>query len=405
MATPNVYHPPTFAWTEEERALLQRTLHIRALEEDRIEVETLDPRQVRSLSTTLIFVAPALAIAALVVAFGTSVSPQGLVVPTWTFAFVPIVGLLMVLGMPRGRVKPSEPVTLFADTPWCVRHRQPQNCLEILQRPSVDATTLDRRTVPLDTDVGPLFLRVARRTPVAVRLRLRQLILGRCASAVPGAEPPEKVVSLVGAEVARLPRAFYVALQEDIDVVSVTPETLTIRTRPSLPFVMVFFFLMEFLLLPLVPLFMLAIGAWMESITLGTPESAWICRLVLFWGLTFLAPIHGMIEDLHTRRNPAARLTFSKESTFITLSDRHGERQLPSGECRFRLDEYDDSDVSYKVMTLSLYHSKKLLGRWSFTEDKPSSGKRRALEKGLHEYLRSGSLRDASTGAAAEDEE
>jgi hypothetical protein len=311
----------------------------------------------------------------------------------------------MVLGMPRGPVNPSEPVTLFAATPWCVRHRQPQHCLEILQRTSVDTTMLDRRAVPLDTDVGPLFLRVAHRTPVAGRLRLRQLILDRCASVAPGAEPPPQVVSLVGAEVARLPRAFYVPLQQEFDVVSVTPETLTIRKRSSLSFVIVLSALIGFLFLPLVPLFMLAIGAWMESITLGTPESAWICRLVLFWGLTSLGPILGVIDGWHMRRNTATRLTFSKNSTFIVVSDRRSERQLPSRESRFRLDEYEDSDVSYKLMTLSLYHGKKLLGRWSFTEDKSSSEKRRALEKGLHEYLRSGSLRRASTGTSAKDEE
>jgi hypothetical protein len=398
MGAQNTDRPPTFNWTDEEKALLRRTLRVRTFEADRIEIETLDPRQVAGRFATWTFLAPALATAALAVAFGTSVSPHGLVVPTWLFAAVPVIGFLMVLGMPRGLVKRSEPVTLFAGTPWCVRHRQPQGCLEILQRSVVETDKLTWRTVPLNTDIGPLFLSVARRAPLAVRLRVRQIILDRCASVTPGADPPEQVVQLVGPEVARLPRVFYVALQQEFDVVSVTPERLKVSSGcPTSHLLTGLVLITEILLLLVFPLFLPALGAWPDSIAMGTPQSAWVWRLVLFAALIAPGPIHVAADDWRVRRSRNATLTFSKDSTFVAVSDRRGQRQLSSKECRFTLDEWDDSDNSFSLMTLSLHHGEELLGRWSFCEDKPPSGRRRALEKGLHEYLRSGSLQRDST--------
>jgi hypothetical protein len=380
--------PQAFRWSEEEKALLRRTLRVRSWETDRIVIDTLDPRQIRSLSMTLTFVVPALAIAAAAVSFGTVVAPQGLVVPTWMLAAGALVGFLLLLGGPRGPVTPGEPITLFAGTPWCVRHRQAQSRLEILKRTDVDTSMMDRRSVPLATDVGPLLLHAAHRTPTAERLKVRQLVLDRCTPVTPSPEPPAHVVNVVGSEVAQLPRAFCVPLHRYLDVVSVTSETLTVCGWPARSFATSLVLLTELLLLLILPLLLPGLGAWPSSITVGPPELAWAWRFVLFGLLVSLGPIHIAIDNWQARRGRSTSLTFSKQATFLTVRDGRSELQIPTNACLLSLENIPEGE-NLVATAFVLRHGKKLLARWDLSPD-PSMDEQRALERGLHEYLRSG---------------
>ena len=247
---------------------------------------------------------------------------------------------------------------------------------------------MDRRTVPLVTDVGPLLLRVAHRTPTVDRLKVRQLVLDRCASVAPSPEPPAHVVNLVGAEVAQLPRAFYVPLHRYLNVVSVTSETLTVCGWPARSFATSLVLLTELLLLLILPLLLPGLGAWPSSVTVGPPQLAWAWRFVLFGALVSLGPVHIAVDNWQARRGRSTSLTFSKQATFLTVRDGRSELRILTNACLLSLEDIPEGE-NLVATAFVLRHGKKLLARWDLSPD-PSMEEQRALERELHEYLRSG---------------
>ena len=125
---------PTFNWTEDEKALLRKTLRVRVLEETRLEVETYGDygRFVRNvvcvhLGGFLLF-GPLEWFSARIVPEGLRVSPLLLVV---LLGLIPIASLFMThFLLPR---KAAARLSLFPGTPWCIWHGSHQDSLEMLQ--------------------------------------------------------------------------------------------------------------------------------------------------------------------------------------------------------------------------------------------------------------------------------
>jgi hypothetical protein len=216
--------PPSaasFNWTEEEKQLLRRTLRLRVLEDDRIEVETYERGFDGQSDSVMKMAGLAILAAGLVTYVSTTATPQGLefTVKWYLAAALPIYifMFLLELAWPGSTFT----VSLLPGTPWCIDHRPLQDRLDMLKRTEAEKQVSRYPMIVLSSELGGLILRTPVFASTGDRARTQKLILDHCLAATSATEDaPDLVARLVGAEVAALPRASYVALQRHLEVVS-----------------------------------------------------------------------------------------------------------------------------------------------------------------------------------------
>jgi hypothetical protein len=376
---------PTFNWTEDEKALLRKTLRVRVLEETRLEVETYGDygRFVRNvvcvhLGGFLLF-GPLEWFSARIVPEGLRVSPLLLVV---LLGLIPIASLFMThFLLPR---KAAARLSLFPGTPWCIWHGSHQDSLEMLQPASADS--LRRMTgfpvLPFGEDFHGLSLHTRIAASDNAKLRCRDIILDRCNVLNPAdLSPPPRIAKLVDEELVRIPLELSRALRLYLDPLSLTANRLVLRGGHSS---------------------MIWMG--LVSIIDSVPSIAPIWfgeRTVLWanvssprlWQIVFIA-IPWIIATAQTtlfaRYYLSKRkgiVTFTKQADHIIWQDRGREVRLPISECRvaIKCDPWESSDNDFS--SLFLHHRNKVVARWVLKNPEPLEAKAKAIEAKVREYI------------------
>jgi hypothetical protein len=392
MATKDLGSQPKFDWTEEEKHLLLRTLRVRVLEQDRLEVETTTGSLLERGLLLLLWIGFSVITAAAGASVTTTVVAGNVQVTPAAFLALAFVTLPMMSGFVYLAKDPPCPLSFFPGTGWIVSHRPGQNALG-----RIDALDRARPTwnspIHVTTTIGDFLLRTRVAVSLSRRTRVQALLLGRCTPTVADEEPPpSSVVELVGREVLGIPSAFYAPLVRYTRLVSVTPESLVIRngTGPFLAWVM---WLVEFAIgmtIAMVNMF----GILPNLFTIGGIANR-ICEPLFAVALFLMALIHSMFAYADKRRHLLQTVALNKQASYLVYSDHLGEAQIPTSECTMSLEanprEKDDDEPGPDA--IEIRHGKKRLAKWTLKNPLPSDQVARTLDQGIREYLRSGQHR------------
>ena len=395
MAAQSADRPPTFNWTDEEKALLRRTLRVRTLFATELEVETFEGGFLHGYIWLLATIMLTIVGVGWMVFHVTSIDANGLRTPTTLIAMLPVAWILLATGFAAGPAKPGFPVSLFPATPWFIRHRPTQRCLEQLKPTDEEANRIDR--VLFATDIDSLLLRTRTGVHESDLIRVRQLIVERCAVGSRDYDtPPERVSRLAGEDILQIPRPFYVLLMRYLAVRSAAADTLVLECSYPSHGHWGLVMLGGILLLAGLP-FLVAMGGWPAEIYLGTPASAQIWRLGLV-AMPFLVAFAYFAVSARLGRQTCRRtITLSKRYPYLLVKDHLGELHIPIKECLL-LTTPDpsaaESDTGSTPKSVFIRHGEKVLARWPLTHPRPSDMEERTLRWGLHEYWRCAAMAD-----------
>jgi hypothetical protein len=381
MATDSGASAPTFHWTEEEKALLRRTLRVRVLEEDRIEVETREPGTLllrvigfAILLVILCFIFPPFHYAELT---GPIIDFIGLGV----YACILCTGILVCFL--REPPPSSKSISLFPGTPWCIRHRAALGSLELVvpKGPTYLQGPRGRRVV-LSTDIVDVYLSTSSMARASDCFACHQILSTRCkVTGDPSEEAPVRVTSLAEAGALSLPWKSYVLLLKNLQVEQVGAASLVLRSdkRRWRRILGLFSLNVAIMLLPII---LLAAGVIPEDkMLLGTGQSGWI-RL---GGLLFAPFVLGAVEGAGVMSfSGACRqyiISISKDNPEIMVRGPDEVQSLPRASCHVEVSYSTDDSPS----VLSIKQSRRLLARWDLaTEDNSECD---LLEKIVQSYL------------------
>jgi hypothetical protein len=383
---------PTFGWTDEEKVLLHRTLRVRVLEEDRLEVETTHGTLLELFAVILLWIGLPVGAAATASVAATDVVAGYVYVTPLVFIALPFIALPLMAGFAHLVEEPPYPITFFPGTAWIVSHRPTQNAIG-----KIDPTQRERPTwnssIYLATTIDSFALRTRIRASLRQRRRVQELLFARCASTATEDEPPKGVVDLVGRDAASLPSAFYAPLVRYTRLVSVTPDTLVVRNGkgPSLPWVIL---VVEFVI-GLVAAMLYPFQILPNLFRLG--DLSTLLYYPVFGAVLFLiAMIHSVFTYAHRRNHLMRTVTLNKQTSYLIYQDYLGECRIPTNECTMTIDvdprEKDDNEPAPDAMEIC--HGKKRLVKWILTNPQPSDEATRALDRGIREYLRAGGQRN-----------
>jgi len=384
---------PTFHWTEAEKALLRRTLRVRVLEEDRLEVETTKRALFADIAWALSYIGTPVALSVLAGWMCVHGKSGCIEVTPAVFFFLPVISLFLMLGFLGPSSEPVSPISFFPATNWFVIHRSPQKVLGKLVPPDQGALPSWGGPIHLATDIDEVLLRVALWASPRDLRGVRRLILERCLPAANEGEPPRSVADLVGREVACLPRAFYVPLARHAKLISVTPDTLVLRNGagPALPWaILVVEFLIGAAAIGLSPLNILP-----KVAPLACPSGQlWYVPVASVIFMT--AVIQTVLLCGYARRFSLRAVTLNKQASYLLYKDHLGESQIPTSECLLLTErnDWEESETDPAPATLALYHQRKRLVKWVLNDSQRSRELAAALGQGLREYLRAGRQRN-----------
>lgn len=385
---------PVFSWTEDERALLRRTLSVEELTDERITVEADELGVASSLYLSIQLAGEAVIAAGLVAYLTASATPEGLRITIWPFLCAAwLISMSMRVAFSDWPSETRTPISFFPRTSWFVHQTPVQSKLGILARTEVGMrpVLLGGPLIPLESDIGRLHLRTALWASTADKVRTRKLILDRCVPSTPRGETiPEHVVRLVGPEVSLLSRTFYAPLQRYLDVVSVASNALTVRTETESFLRSALAITAEVLLfLFLVLLTHPTAGTFSGTVTLGGAELVPLWRLLLFVGLLAPGPMLIAVQARRQRAKGYKSITISKDAAHIAMQNRLAEQRIPANECTLsaKLDRWSREDEGRVPTSIFLHHREKILTKWVLDHPAPSETEQRALVEGLRSYL------------------
>jgi membrane protein implicated in regulation of membrane protease activity len=381
----------TFNWTDEEKALLRRTLRVRVLREDRLEVETMG-KFGRDLWFILLGHCLGFALVALFTLFATRIGSNGLKVSPILLAMMPFIaaGISFFVTMPFLPKQPSPCLTLFPDTPWCIGQGSLQPILELLEPASAEVLALRRTAtaMPFCRHPDGPWLRTRFAVSDGAKTRCRDLILDRCKvlAATPAAHPPARVAGLVDPEVVRTPRDLYDSLRRHLNLMQLTSDTLVLRGGHWSWIWTGFVLLVD----ALVPIGATLVPGWAFEdypVTLGDATSAPLWRsalLVLPW---LPAVAQTVLVSRYYMRKWSGTVTFDKREDYILRQQGGRAVRIPTRECRVSMEpdlwEYEEP-LTYS--SIFLYHGHKVVARWVL-EDPYGDKAGKALEAKVREYL------------------
>jgi hypothetical protein len=354
--------PPTFNWTEEEKALLRRTLRVRVLEEDRIEIETREPG-------TLL---------ARLIGFGILLAILCFIFPPVHYASAPIIDFIglgayaCILGTGvlicflREPPPSSKSISLFPGTRWCVRHRTTQGSLELLvaQEPN-PPHGLRRRRVVLRTDIGDIHLNVPSLARATDCLACHKILSNRCkVTGDPAEDAPATVASLAEPGALSLPWKSYVLLLKNLPVEQVGPTSLVLRNdRRRWRRILVFLSLNVVLML--LPIILLAAGVIPDKMLLGANQSGWI----LLTGFLCAPLVLGVGEGLAVMSSSGACrkyiIALSKDKPEITVRGPDKVETFSRATCHVEVSYSTDDSPA----VLSIKQSTRSVARWDLPAD------------------------------------
>jgi hypothetical protein len=393
MASQDTPPAPTFDWTDEEMALLRRTLRVRVLGEDRLEVETTKRDLLEDFVIALICIGiPALGA---IVASGvtTTVVSGSLQVTPLVFVTIPLITFPMMAVLLFSSGEPVYPVSFFPATTWLVSHRPGQKVLGKIDPAEEFSRPTWGSPIAVMTSIGYFGLRVRLGASARQLRRVQELILAHCLSPTAQDEPPSNVADLVSREVASLPRAFYGPLVRYTRLISVTPDTLVVRNGAS-PFLPWAVFLVE-LVLGSVPACLYPFDILPNVVTLGNLSSL-IWYPILGSVLFLTAVIHTVLAYTYDRKHFLRTVTLSKQASYLVYKDHFGESQILTGECTISadVDPREKDDWEPAPTSIEIRHGRKRLVKWVLKDPQPSREVASALEQGIREYLRAGGQRN-----------
>jgi hypothetical protein len=385
--------PPTFNWTEEEKSLLRRTLRVRVLEEDRLEVETMKRDLLGDFVLAVFWIGISLLGAIVASGVTTTVVSGTLQVTPLVFVSIPFITFPMMVGFLTLDREPACPITLFPATAWIVSHSPVQNLLGRIALAEESSRPRWGSPIAIATSIGYFKLRVGLGASAHRLRRVQELIFARCRTTMTENAPPRNVADLVGREVASLPKAFYTPLAYYTKLISVTSDTLVIRNgaSPSLPWAI----LSVELVLGGVPACLYPFNILPNVVTLGNLSSL-IWYPILGSVLFLTAVIHTVLAYTFDRRHLMRTVILSKQDSYLVYKDHLGESQIPTSECTMsaEVDTREEDDWEPAPTSIEIRHGKKRLVKWVLKDPQPSSEVASALEQGIREYLRAGRQRN-----------
>jgi hypothetical protein len=341
--------PLEFKWTAEERALLQATLRVKVLEEDRIEIEAREPYEPLADLFGLV-----------VLLLGVVVLAHEIVDPTPTmFVWVSFLCLLVGSAIPfgpiqrcRGSVTAS--MSFFPGTQWCIRHRgSAEGVLELVSPASSNPYWgIFQQQLIFETDIGPIQLARRRRWRWTAHLACHNLLLGRLHGETHTDRcPPAHVANLAEAGALALPRRRYVALWKNLHVVSVGLDSLALRIDSGV-FRRFWIIYATNLSLWLVLNVLSAVGLLPEHLPWGSGHYIAL-RTTMLLGIPLAI---GFLQRAWVKRSagPEQRdvITISKRSSHVLIRGLLGERTFNRADCRVWEGTlgYDADSIEYCIL-------------------------------------------------------
>jgi len=321
---------PKFNWTEEEKALLRRTLRVKVLEEDRIEIEAREPYEPLADLFGLV-----------VLLFAVVFLAHEIVDPTPTmFLWVSFLCLLVVWAIPFGPIQRcrgslTTSVSFFPGTQWCIRHRGlPEGALELVRLAlSNPFWGIFRQYLVFVTDVGAVQLKSRRGLRWTASFECHNLLLGRLQGKTYADRwPPPHVANFAEAGALALPRRSYVALWKNLDVVSVGLDFLALRTDLSVFQRFWIIYTADFVLWIVLSI-LSAVGSLPEHMPWGSGHYIEL-RTAILLGIPFVI---GFLQRAWVKRSPGPDqrdvITISKRSPQVLIRGPRGERKLNRSDC------------------------------------------------------------------------
>lgn len=397
MAAPTADTPPTFNWSDEEKALLRRTLRVRVLGDHRIELQAREPGY---LPYRLLGIAIILAVSALTAP--PDMNPCELGAPRMML----LGGLFAMLALPcflPSRRRRSGSISLFPGTAWCVHHGSRRTDLERILPSTPRPADPPSGGVVLQTDVGKMSLAPRPLSKWDDRARCQGLLVERtCDRAPERDEPPPAALSLVDPAVLKLPRVFYAALLRYVEFDRIGTDTIELRTHYS-----------SFRILAplgLINLVILAVGGVLSFVNVPGIALGFLCKdnlagvfhipVAMVLGLPEGAVVAYLAWD--SRRT---LITLSKQIPYATLRSPLGETTIPSEECTFivrgesvwgtrrapssgEVRELVVREYPVPTLVLLFLHHENKLARWEMNIFSPETDEERiALQTHLRGYL------------------
>ena len=349
---------PKFNWTEEEKALLRRTLRVKVLEEDRIEIEAREPYEPLADLFGLV-----------VLLFAVVFLAHEIVDPTPTmFLWVSFLCLLVVWAIPFGPIQRcrgslTTSVSFFPGTQWCIRHRGlPEGALELVWLDlSHHFWGIFRQYLVFVTDIGAVQLKTRRRLGWTASFECHKLLRGRLQGKThEDLRPPPRVANWAEAGALALPRRRYVALWKNLDVVSVGLDSLALRTDLGV-FRRFWIVYAADLVLWIVLSILSAVGFLPEHMPWGSGHYI-LLRTAILLGIPFAI---GFLQRAWVKRSPGPDqrdvITISKRSAQVLIRGPRSERRFNRSDCRVWESTlgYDADSIEYRILA-----GKECLVRW-----------------------------------------
>jgi hypothetical protein len=382
---------PLFGWTEEEKHLLRRTLRVRVLEQDRLEVETTTGSLLERGILVVLWIGFSVVTPLAGASVTTAVVEGNVQVTPAALLALAFVTLPMMAGFTYLAKDPPRQLSFFPNARWIVSHRPRQNALG-----KIDTAESARPTwsssIDVVTTIGRFVLRTRLATSLSQRRRAQELLFNRCTPTIGDEQPPPSVVELVGRDVASMPSKFYAPLVRYTRLVSVTRDSLVL-SNGSGAFLAWAIWIVEFAVgfaLSLVNLF----DVLPNLFFIGSIANR-VCEPAFALALFLIALIHSTFAYADRRRHLLRTVVLNKHLPYLVYRDHLGETQIPTSECTMSLeiDPREKKDDELAPRSIEIRHGEKRLVKWTLKDPLPSDEVATTLDQGIRGYLREGRTR------------